>query len=162
MLHRLGVELRDKNRLLVAHCRLPYRFSSVPKRSNVRGRDDLESQHTSSQRDLNRPLQGSHPVPPIPTLPAVSRPEPYPHRPSTLSQRSHSQYMRQHPQHDTNNSSAVLERLAPSEGPVSGGPRVLLSGINFPPPPECIYARFGSLVTQTVRETTNFAAETRN
>lgn len=61
--------------------------------------------------------------------------------------------MRQYEQHDTDNSSTVLERLAPSEGPLHGGLRVLLSGVNFPPPPECIYARFGSLVTQTVRET---------
>ena len=162
MLHRLGVELRDENRLLVAQCRLPYRFSSVPKRTNVRSRDDSQSQHTSSQWDSSHPLQGPPPVPFIPTSPAVPRAEPYSRRYNTLLQRSHPHYMRQYEQHDTNNSSTVLERLAPNEGPITGGHRVLLSGVNFPPPPECIYARFGSLVTQTVRETTGFVAETRN
>lgn len=121
----------------------------------MRSSDDMQPQHTSIQRDSSHPLQGPHPVPPIPTSPAVSRPEPYTRRHSTLAQRSHLQYIRQYTEHDTNNSSTVLERLAPSEGPLPGGLRVLLSGVNFPPPPECIYARFGSLVTQTVRETTS-------
>lgn len=162
MLHRLVVELRDENRLLVAHHRLPYQFASVPKRRNVRSRDDLRSQHTPSQQDSSHPLQEPHSSLPIPTSPAVPRSEPYSRRYNALSQRPHLQYIRQYEQHDTNDRSAVLERLAPSEGPLPGGLRVLLSGINFPPPPECIYARFGSLVTQTVRETTSFAVETRN
>ena len=162
MLHRLVVELRDENRLLVAHHRLPYRFASVPKRRSVRRRDDAESQHTPSQQDSSHPLQEPHPGLPIPTSPAAPRPEPYSRRYSAFSQRPHLQYMRQYAQHDTNDRSAVLERLAPSEGPLPGGLRVLLSGINFPPPPECIYARFGSLVTQTVRETISFAVVTRN
>jgi hypothetical protein len=154
MLHRLVVELRDNNRLLVAYQRLPYQFASVPKakRNRVRSRDDLQSQYTPSQRDSSYPLQGLQSGPPIPTSPAVRRSEQSSHRYSALPQRPHPQHIRQPSQHDTNNSSAILERLAPSEGPLPGGLRILLSGANFPPPPECIYARFGSLVTQTVRE----------
>jgi len=146
MLHRLVVELRDENRLLVAHHRLPYQFASVPKTKRSRmSRDDSQSQYTPSLRDSSHGLQSG---PPNPTSPAVPRPE-HSHRYNALPHRPHP---RQYTQHDPDNSPAILERLAPSEGPLPGGLRVLLSGINFPSPPECIYARFGSLVTQTVRE----------
>ena len=146
------VELRDNNRLLVAHYRLPYQFASVPKRKRVSG-DNLQLQHAPTLQDSSHTLQERRPGPPIPTSPVVPRPEPYSRRPTALPQRSHPRDIRQYTSHDTNDSSAILERLAPSEGPLPGGLRVLLSGINFPSPPECVYARFGSLVTQTVRET---------
>jgi hypothetical protein len=104
------VELRDKQRRLVARHRLPYQFTSVPKRKPVKGRDESLSQYTSFQP--------------------------------------------QYPQQDPILTSATLERLAPTEGPVLGGLMVLLSGINFPSPPAYIYARFGALVIPTVCETT--------
>jgi len=157
MLHRLVVELRDENRLLVAHYRLPYQFTSVPRKKIARSRDNLQSQHTASQRSSS---QEPHFGPPNPTSPAVPRSRHHSRRYSALPQRPHHMY--QYTQPDANHSFAILERLAPSEGPVPGGLRVLLSGRNFPSSSDCIYARFGSLVTQTVRETANFLVENRN
>ena len=55
----------------------------------------------------------------------------------------------QHSQLNSNYPSLVLHRIGPSEGPVSGGPAILLSGTNFPSRPT-VYARFGTVVVPTV------------
>src|SRR5260370_25554325 len=46
--------------------------------------------------------------------------------------------------------SALLETLAPEEGPINGGLRVLLSGSNLPPHNVPVYARFGTSVANAV------------
>jgi len=57
----------------------------------------------------------------------------------------------QQPQLNSNVSISFLQKLAPGEGPVGGGPTILLSGVNFPPPYQHIlYARFGTVIVPTV------------
>ena len=59
--------------------------------------------------------------------------------------------VQQQTQWHSNLSASILQRLAPAEGPVSGGPTILLTGINFPPPyQQIVYARFGAVVVPTV------------
>lgn len=154
MYHRLVVELRDKHRLLVARDRLPYQFTSVPKKKNA------PSQYMSGQQNTSPHLQNMPCNPSLPTSPAVPGSEHHPHGYSDPPQRHHPEY--QDAQHATNHSSATLERLAPTEGPVLGGLTILLSGTNFPSPPECIYAKFGSLVTPTVWFNRRFCIGLRN
>jgi len=150
MFYRLVVELRDKYNLLVAHNRLRYQFNSVIKRKKPKSSNDLPSQPTRGQQTRSHPMQDLHSGPSFPTPSAVPGPDHHSREYSAPPQRVHPEYMRQYAPHDTNHSSVVLERLAPSEGPVLGGLTILLSGVNFPSPPECIYAKFGSLVTPTV------------
>ena len=45
---------------------------------------------------------------------------------------------------------ALLQRVAPIEGPTRGGLNIVLTGTNFPPWPTIVYARFGSAVAATV------------
>jgi len=57
----------------------------------------------------------------------------------------------QQSQLNSNGTVPILRRLTPGEGPVSGGPTILLSGVNFPPSYQhIIYARFGAVVVPTV------------
>jgi len=52
---------------------------------------------------------------------------------------------------NANDNGTGLHRLAPAEGPMSGGRTILLSGINFPhPSQQMVYAKFGSVVVTTV------------
>ena len=145
------MELRDKHDL-VAHYRLPYQFTSVPKKKKPK---DMPSQHTPDQQNIShQPHQDLHPGPSIPTPSAV--PPGSEHHSRGYSEPPH---MHQYAPHEPNQHSAMLERLAPSQGHVLGGIRILLSGVNFPSPPTCIYAKFGSFVTGAVRETARFALE---
>jgi len=63
----------------------------------------------------------------------------------------HPVFVNQHSQLNPNFSASILQRLAPAEGPVSGGLNILLSGTNFPTHPYQLYARFGTVVVPTVR-----------
>jgi hypothetical protein len=154
------MKLREEQGRLVTHYRLPYRFISVPKKKVAKGKDDLPPQHIPGQQNASRPPQNPHPGPSIPPSSVAPGSEHHSRR-YAPSKRTQAEYVRSYAQHDTNRrpETVSLERLAPSEGPVLGGLRILLSGINFPPPPETIYARFGSLVTQTVRKTIHLTLE---
>ena len=44
----------------------------------------------------------------------------------------------------------LLQKVAPIEGPTRGGLNIVLVGMNFPPRPTVLYARFGSAVAATV------------
>ena len=46
--------------------------------------------------------------------------------------------------------SPLLQKVAPIEGPTRGGLSVILVGMNFPPWPTAVYARFGTAVAATV------------
>ena len=44
----------------------------------------------------------------------------------------------------------LLQKVAPIEGPTRGGLNIVLVGMNFPPRPTVVYARFGTAITVTV------------
>ena len=138
------MELRDKHHLLVAHFPLPYQFTSVPRRKNP---EVMPWQHTPVQQNASHQPQDLYPDHSIPAPSAVPPGSEHHSRGHSVPQQVH-----QYVPHDTNPNSVMLERLAPSQGHVLGGFRILLSGINFPSPPAPIYAKFGALVTGTVRE----------
>lgn len=149
--YRIVVELRDERHLLVAQCRLPYQFTSVPKKKPLRS---MSPQHTPGQHHPSHQPQNL-PEPSISTQSTV---------PPGSEHQPHEEYIalthiRPNGPQETNQNSAMLQRLAPSQGPVLGGFRILLSGINFPAPPTCIYAKFGSLVTWTVCTTARFTMD---
>ena len=88
---------------------------------------------------------------PWPILPVPSPPPPPPPVPPVLPMNDHPIPVNQYPQFNSNLSVPILQRLAPVDGPLSGGPTILLSGINFPPPyQQVVYARFGSVAVPTV------------
>ena len=137
--HRLILKLHDESDKLVAHCLLPYKFV-VRANGNDTGVGYSETQeHTPAQQ------QTLGPVFPVPNQP------PAPTRSPVPPMNFHFAPASQHLQPNPNPSAAILQRLAPAEGPVSGGPTIWLSGINFPPPnQQMLYARFGAVVVPTV------------
>ena len=141
---RLIVKLHDKPGHLVAHCLLPYEFIV---KANGNGGRGVKPRRTPRQRTPLSELPPLSPLSeflplPVPVLETQS-PEP----PASL----HSVSLYQHSQRNSNHIAPALRKLAPADGPVSGGPTILISGINFPPPTQLIiYARFGTAVAPTV------------
>ena len=124
---RLILKLHDEFENLVAQCFLPYQFI-IRANGNGTGVGYLEPQAPTAI-----PVSSPPPAPPV--APMNFRPVP----------------INQYSQLNANISVSILQRLAPAEGPVSGGPTILLSGINFPPPyQQVLYARFGSVAVPTV------------
>ena len=125
---------------MVAHSLLPYEFAV---KANGNG-------PSSSRKRTYRPVR-QHALQPRsnPSLASAleSRlPEPlassYPVSVDELSQ------------HNSDHASPVLRKLSPADGPVSGGPTIIImiSGIDSPPPTQqIVYARFGNVVVPTVR-----------
>ena len=139
---RLMLKLHDESENLVAQCLLPYQFI-IRANSNGTGVGYSETQkHTATQPQTPWPI---FPVPsplPAPVL------DP---RPPVPPMNFHPVPVNQYPRLNSNISASILQRPAPAEGPVSGGPTILLSGINFPPPyQQLVYARFGSVAVPTV------------
>ena len=139
---RLILKLHDEFDRLVARSLLPYKFF-VKSNGNDTGVGYGETQeHTTAQQQTQWPV---FPVPNQPPTPILQTRSPV--APMNL----HFAPANQHLQPNSNPSATVLQRLAPAEGPVSGGPTILLSGINFPPPyQQMVYARFGAVVVPTV------------
>ena len=128
--HRLILKLRDESDKLVAHCLLPYKFVV---RANG---NDTGVGYYETQQQIVFPVPNQ---PPAPILEPVA------------PMNFHFIPANQHFQPNSNSPASILQRLAPAEGPVSGGSTILLSGINFPPPhQQTVYARFGAVVVPTV------------
>src|SRR5258706_9390024 len=140
---RLILKLHDGSDNLVAHCFLPYKFV-VRANGNDPGVGYFETQeYTTAQQQQT--LMTTFPVPNQPPAPTLDT------RPPVAPLNYHPVPVNQHLQPNPNFSASILQRLAPAEGPVSGGPTILLSGINFPPPhQQVVYARFGAVVVPTV------------
>ena len=134
---RLIVKLHDKPGLQVAHRRLPYEF--IVKANGNGGSDGkLRAQRPARQRAIRPALN-----PPSASVLETQSPEP----PASFYPVS----LDQHSQLNSAHIMPALRKLAPADGPVSGGPTILISGINFPPPTQLIiYARFGTIVVPTV------------
>ena len=132
------VELHDVSGQLVARSLLPYEFvvkANGNGNSNGRPRPYKSARQRTKQPRLD-PSSASALELRSPELPGRS----YLGSADDLSQ------------HNTNSIAPVLRKLSPVEGPVSGGPIIMISGINFPPPDQqIIYARFGNVVVPTVR-----------
>ena len=133
---RLLLKLHDEFGNLVAHHFLPYKFIVIAngkKNAAIVGCETpahTESRQQTIQPELHVPNLSPAPVP------VIRSPDPLTNfHPGPVNQHS--------------DLASVLHRLAPSEGPVSGGPTILLSGTNFPSRPT-IYARFGTVVVPTV------------
>jgi hypothetical protein len=132
--YRLKIKLHDESGHLAAHYLLPYEFTvkangnGAPRGGAPRGRTPAR------QQALRRGLT----PPPAPTLDPRS-PEP----PASS----------QHSQLNSNHMAPVLQMLSPDNGPVNGGPIILISGINFPPPiqQQVIYVKFGTTAVPAVR-----------
>ena len=139
---RLILKLHDEFENLVAQCFLPYQFI-VKANGNDTGVGYFEPQaHTTTQQQAPWPTFPAPSPPPAPVLNARSPVPSMNFRPVPVDQ---------YPPLNANLSVSILQRLAPAEGPVSGGPTILLSGINFPPPyQQVVYARFGSVAVPTV------------
>ena len=139
---RLILKLHDESENLVAQCLLPYQFI-IRANGNDTGVGYSETQeHTATQPQTPWAIFPVPSPPPAPVLDPRSPVPPMIFRPVPVNQ---------YPQLNSNISVSILQRLAPAEGPVSGGPTILLSGINFPPPyQQVVYARFGSVVVPTV------------
>ena len=133
---RVILRLHDESGHLVAHYILPYKFIVTANGKQKAAVVDCETPaHTESRQQTIQPdLHVPNPSPA--PVPVIQSPDPltnFPPGPVNL-----------HP-----HLASVLHRLAPSEGPVSGGPTILLSGTDFPSQPT-IYARFGTVVVPTV------------
>jgi len=126
---RLIVKLHDESCYLVAHSLLPYEFIV---KANGNGNHRIRPHRGARQQALRpvlNPLSASALEPKLPEL-------------------SVDPYSQPNPTHIP----PVLRRLSPADGPVTGGPIILISGINFPPPTQhIVYVRFGSVVVPTVR-----------
>ena len=126
--YRLTVKLHDEAGHLVAHCPLPYDF--IIKQNGNRVSNPRRQAHAPAQQQVLRP--GSN-------LPSVTSLEPILPDPLASSQL------------DSSHMGPVLQTLAPSKGPTSGGLIILISGINFPPPThQSLYVKFGNLDANTV------------
>jgi hypothetical protein len=139
---RLIIRLHDESGYLVAQYLLPHRFF-IKANGNDNGGGDGESRaHIAVRQQIVR-IGCSVPNPPSgPVWEPRAPPPPASHHPGSMDHYS---------QFDSNNIASVLRKLAPAEGPVSGGPTILLSGTNFPPPSQqVVYARFGTAVIPTV------------
>ena len=135
---RLILKLHDESDNLVAHSLLPYKFV-VKANGNPPGVVYSGTQeHATAQHQTQRPV---FPVPNQPPAPITRSP--------VAAMNLHFVPATQHVQPNSNLSASILQRLAPAEGPLSGGPTILLSGINFPHQ-QMVYARFGSVVVPTV------------
>ena len=140
---RLILSLHDEIGNLVARCQLPYNFIVYPNgnananaNANANGNDTGSDEHTEPQQ---------FPVPNHPSVPVSE------HRTPESPTNVHPFYVNEHPHFDPNYPVSVLRRLAPAEGPMSGGQTILLLGSNFPPPlQQIVYARFGNVPVATV------------
>ena len=133
---RVILRLHDESGHLVAHSLLPYKFIVTANGKQKAAVVDYGTPaHTASRQPTIQPeLHVPNPSPAH--VPVIQSPDPLTNfHPGPVDQHS--------------NIASVLHRLAPSEGPVSGGPIILLSGTDFPSRPT-IYARFGTVVVPTV------------
>ena len=132
---RLIVKLHDESGHLVAQSLLPYEFT-VKGNGNGNGRTRT---HISVCQRTQRPRPVPSSAPPL----EARSPE--------LLASSHPVSVGEPSQHISNYITPVLRKLSPADGPVSRGPIIIISGINFPPPDQqIIYARFGNVVVPTV------------
>jgi hypothetical protein len=144
---RLILKLHDENGNLVAHSLLPYKFIVIANGNHTgsSANDCGPRVRTAAAAARQQVPRAGFPLPnpsPMPILDARSPEPPAGFRPISVNQQ---------PQLDSNYPAPVLQRLAPAEGPTSGGPTILLSGINFPQPPQqMVYARFGAVAVPTV------------
>ena len=108
--YRLTIKLHDEVGHLVAHCPLPYEFIIRPNGNRVS--NARRQAHTPAQQQALRPGL---------SLPSVTALEPILPDPPASTQSS---------QLDSSNMDPVLQTLAPTNGPTSGGLIILISGIN--------------------------------
>ena len=140
--HRLRLKLHDLQGNLVAHCTFPNEFIVTANGKEKAAVVDREpTVHPESRQQT---IQPGFPVPNPPApVSEIRSPEPLTNfHPVSVA-------VDQHSQPNSNYLASVLEMLAPSEGPLSGGPTILLSGTNFPST-RTVYARFGTVVVPTV------------
>ena len=140
--HRLILKLHDESDNLVAHTLLPYKFAVKVNGNDTSVGYSETQEHTTAQQQTQWPVFPVPNQPPAPIMETRSRVAPV---------NPHSVPANQHVQPNSNLSASILQRLSPAEGPLSGGPTILLTGINFPPPhQQMVYARFGAVVVPTV------------
>ena len=129
--YRLRINLHDEAGRLVAHSLLPYEF--VVKANGNCVRNGQRRAYIPAQQQTLRPALNP---PSVAALGTIS-PEP-----PASSQRS---------QLDSSHMVPALRRLAPADGPTSGGPIITILGINFPPPTQqIVYVKFGTVAVPTV------------
>ena len=137
---RLKVKLHDEFGHPVAHCLLPYQFI-VKANSNSVSDDEPQAPIEAQQQTLCLGFPGSNSL--SASVWELRSPKP----PASF----HPLAINQHSQPNSNYLPSLLQRLAPAEGLISGGPTILLSGVNFPSPSQqIVYAKFGSVVVPTV------------
>jgi len=133
---RLILKLHNDSGDLVAHCIFPHKFIVTANGKHNTGVGYREPPAHTELR--HKAIQPEFPVPNPPPAPVS---EIWSHfRPVSVHEQ---------PQINSNYPDPDLHRFALSEGPVSGGPTILLSGTNFPSP-QMVYARFGTVVVPTV------------
>jgi len=141
---RLILKLHDETGNLVAHCLLPDKFivkANGHDNSNDTGVYEPRVHTESRQQNL----WSGFPVPNPPSVPILEC------RIPELPTNVHPVPVNHHPHFSLNYPTSVLHRLAPAEGPMSGGQTIFLSGINLPQPSQqVVYARFGNVVVTTV------------
>ena len=139
---RLILKLHDESDNLVAHSLLPYKFVVRANGDDTGVGYSETPARTTAQQQAQWPVFTVPNRPPAPNLETRSPVAPVNFRFIPANQ---------HLQPNSNLSVSILQRLAPAEGPVSGGPTIMLSGVNFPPPhQQMVYARFGAVVVPTV------------
>jgi hypothetical protein len=137
--HRLIIKLHDDSGNLVAQCSLRHKFT-VKANGNKQGHIGYHG--PPARQQTQRPTFPAPYPPPAPVLKTRAPVPPMHIHPASVNR---------HSQLNPNFSASILQRLAPTEGPISGGLTILLSGINFPLlSQQIIYARFGSVVVPTV------------
>ena len=123
---------------MVAHTLLPYEF--VVKANGNRTSNGRTRSYRPARQQALRPRSSPSSASTLESRPPELLANSYPVSVDELSQQN------------SNHISPVLRKLSPADGPVSGGPTIMISGINFPPPTQqIIYARFGNMVVPTVR-----------
>jgi len=125
------IKLHDEAGHLVAHSLLRYEF--IVKANGNCVSNGRRQSHTPALQQA---------IPPGLGLPSVTALDPISPEPPASSQRSQLNSIHMDP---------VLRRLAPADGPTSGGPIIAILGINFPlPTQQLVYVKFGTAAVPTV------------
>ena len=125
------IKLHDEAGRLVARSLLGYEF--IVKANGNCVSNDRPQEHAPAREQALR-----HNLNP----PSATTLDPISPEPPASSQRS---------QLSSSHMDPVLRRLAPADGPASGGPIIAILGINFPlPTQQLVFVKFGTVAVPTV------------
>ena len=156
-LYRLVARLHDEQGNLIAYYQIPYSFKSVlnPDRGGVLQDDYPSVPSVVSPAATTATFESGSSNAPYHTACSRSTITSFSQLPTPLGgqDRTSIRYPTLpilHPSQFEAVDQPLLQRALPFEGPTQGGPKIVLIGMNFPPWPTIIYARFGSAIARTV------------